>query len=95
MRSPWQLLCAWVAWRRGYGHFALRADGVIVRGSGACPADFVSVADIVSWVDYGDPWIYVVPLHLRDGRVLDWVDAHSELEHILERVAPERRTCAY
>ncbi len=95
MRSPWQLFYAYLRWRRGYGHFVLREDGLLVRGSGDGPADRVAVADIVTWLDYGDPWIYVVPLHLRDGRVLNWRDRYGELEAILERLIPERRTYAY
>lgn len=83
-------LASWIDHKLGRGTFELRGE-IIVRGRGACETDFVRVSDIESWTDYGDPWISVVPMRLRDGRTIEWIDSHSELEIILLRVAPEKR----
>ncbi len=74
--------------------FELQGE-LIVRGRGASEADLIRVADIESWTDFGDPWIYVVPMRLRDGRTVEWIDPHMELEGILRQVAPERMIIGY
>ena len=83
-------LASWIDHKLRRGTFEPRRE-MILRGRGACETDFVRVSDIESWTDYGDPWISVVPLRLRDGRTLEWNDSHSELEIILMRVAPGKR----
>ena len=74
--------------------FELRGD-VIVRGRGSSESDLVRVEDIESWTEYGDPWVYVVPLQLQDGRTIEWVDPYMELERILRQVAAERMIVRY
>ena len=87
-------LAYWLDHKLRRGTFELRGE-VIVRDRGASESDFVHVADIESWTDYGDPWIYVVPILLRDGRIVEWVDSYSELERILKQVAPEKMIIGY
>lgn len=89
MRTLWRRLMAWLAVRRRRGHWKLRGD-LIVHGAGSAQSDFLRVADIESWIDYNDMWIYKVTVRLQDGRVFDCTDRHAELERILYRVAPER-----
>ena len=74
--------------------FELRGD-IIVRGRGASESDFVRVGEIESWTDFGDPWICVVPIQLRDGRKVEWIDPYSELERILLQVASDRIIIGY
>lgn len=84
----------WTDHKLKQGTFELRGD-VIVRGRGASESDFVRVSDIESWTDYGDPWIYAVPMRLHDGRTVEWTDPYSELERILRKVAPEKVKTEY
>ncbi len=74
--------------------FELRGD-IIVRDRGASESDFVRVGDMESWTDFGDPWIYVILMQLRDGRKVEWIDPYSELGRILFQVASERIIIGY
>jgi hypothetical protein len=82
-------LAYWIDHQLKRDTFELR-DDVIVRGRGASDLDLVRVGDIESWTDFGDPWIYVVPMRLRNGHIIEWVDPYRELERILRQVAAER-----
>ena len=84
----------WIDHRLKRNTFELQGD-VIVRGRGATESDFVRVADLESWTDFGDPWICVVPMRLRDGRIVEWLDPHLELERILRQVAAEKMIVGY
>ena len=84
----------WIDHKLKRNTFELRGE-LIVRGRGASKTDLIRVADIVSWTDFGDPWIYVVPMRLRDGRTVEWVDPYMELEGILRQAAPERMIIGY
>lgn len=74
--------------------FTLRED-VILRGRGQKVEDTVRISEIQTWVDYGDPWIFVIPIHLANGHTIEWSDPYCELENILRSVAPDKVTTRY
>jgi hypothetical protein len=89
---------------------ARRQTGLTAKAEGGTLSSFAVISSFViaalrsrisfaleTWslgADFGDPWIYVVLMQLRDGRKVEWM-IHSELERILFQVASERIIIGY
>jgi hypothetical protein len=51
---------------------------------------------MVSWLDYDDSWVYVVPITLADGQRIELIDTDDfQLAKILGAEAPDKCEIAY
>ena len=52
------------------------------------------LAQLRSWTDHGDPWIYYVTLVTVTGEILHWSDPDDMLAGLLRRTVPEKEASA-